>query len=667
MARAAANEYKTYLSEGPGKPRQAATMLRARTNKHHVVILPEFIKTYGDFNAWNVPENGNYTKTIVYLSCCHSARGSLAGRPLLDAFRSAGADLVCGWDWAVTDGFSLDKDTTLFCLMCDTFLPFEAFRALGVQTDPNPIDGKSARLYLRGDSLVMIEPVLFATLEGVARRAEQVSAETSAAGASVTGRMMSATREDLGKLAVSFPGPAAGSYDFGTVEGAKAEWIDQASGRTYVAQKDYQGIAGNISVSDFAYNVIMAVFSGTLGWWDTGRDPKQDQPDAVVQLDAGRIKFTGKMGADSVAPQETTYHHGYIDADETWSPSGNPHIIDGDVALHWGVWLTIEPGCVVKFDNFGLNIGALDSGGLTAVGTASAPILFTSNQAAPAPGDWTGIFVGADVLPGTRLSYCTIEYAGFHGFEGAAITMGGGGKVDEISNCTIQQSGMYGVFCREYAGFNAFRDNVVTANQGYALRVDAGLAELLDQGNTLTGNDSAGVELYGRLSTSATWPDLGVPYVIKDVSVGDSTNNPVLTIESGAEVRFKDIGGLRVGKVGANLPARIVADGISFTSAAQAPSPGDFYGVNVYGSLIGESEFRGCDFSYGGQGGGGLLSVVKCDPVITGCDFGYSEGWGIIFQTAQVPDTVALRQVNTFHNNVLGDIKWMPAFPGPGD
>jgi hypothetical protein len=382
-------------------------------------------------------------------------------------------------------------------------------------------------------------------------------------------------------------------------------------------------------------------------------------------MEAATINVTIRDTASGGGP---TYHHGYVDTGEVWSPSGNPHIVDADVAFRNGARLTIEPGCIVKFDNFALYIGTQGDAGLTAVGTASAPILFTSNQASPAPGDWTGILFGADVLTGTRLNYCTIEYAGFHAFECAAITMGGGGKVDEISNCTIRNGGMYGIFCREYAGFGAFSNNAVTANQGYPLRVDAGLAELLDDGNTLTGNDSAGVELYGRLRTTTTWPDLGVPYVIKDVSVGDSTNNPVLTIQPGTEIRLKDIGVLRVGKVGANLPARIVADGsagrITFTSAAPTPVPGGFYGINVYGNLIGESEFKSCDFSYGGQDGAGMLFVNRSNPVITGCDFGYSEGWGILFQTATVPDTAALRQVNTFHNNALGDMKWMPAFRG---
>jgi hypothetical protein len=372
------------------------------------------------------------------------------------------------------------------------------------------------------------------------------------------------------------------------------------------------------------------------------------------------IRDTGSGGGP-------TYHHGYIDTSETWSPNGNPHIVDADVVFRNGARLTIGPGCIVKFDSpFQLYFGYFGPSGLSAVGTASAPILFTSNLTAPAPGAWYGITFGDSTLTGTRLSYCTIEYGGAPGTDGAAINIINGGSVDEISNCTIRKSGMHGVRCQANSGFGTFSDNVVTSNLGYALRVNPQLAERIQAGNALTGNDSAGVELTGRCSLTTTWPDLGVPYVISKVTVGDSTNDPVLTIESGVELRFKQWGELAVGMLGRNLPARIVADGITFTSAAGSPAPGDFDRVRVYEGPSAESEFRDCNFSYGGQGGGdnGMLWVHGRNPVITSCDFGHSAGWGITFCTAQVPDTVTLKQLNTFHDNASGAIKWIHLFAG---
>jgi len=371
---------------------------------------------------------------------------------------------------------------------------------------------------------------------------------------------------------------------------------------------------------------------------------------------------------DTTSGGGPTHHGGYVDTSETWSPRGNPHIVDSTVTFRSSAWLTIEPGCIVKFDTGYLAFGTYGASGLTAVGTAAAPILLTSNRAAPAPGNWGGINFGAQLITGTRLSYCTIEYGGYNSDNGAAIAVGGSSRVDEISNCMVRQSGRFGVYCGDNSGFGVFRSNQVTSNRGYGIHVGPQMAELLDDGNVLSGNDSLGVELYGRLSVSTTWPELGVPYVISDVYVYDSTSNPVLTIESGTEIRFKNLGRLRIGNVGVPIPARIVADGtsgrIKFTSAAASPAPGNFYGVYVYGNQIGESEFKSCDFSYGGQNGDCLLYVKNSNPVITGCDFGYSAGWGISFKTASAPDTMALKAANTFHDNTLGNIKWVPPFPG---
>ena len=80
------------------------------------------------------------------------------------------------------------------------------------------------------------------------------------------------------------------------------------------------------------------------------------------------------------------------------------------------------------------------------------------------------------------------------------------------------------------------------------------------------------------------------------------------------------------------------------TSAAGTPGPGDYDGVHVYHGASTESEFRSCDFAYGGQGGGlsSLLYVDDCHPVITGCDFGYSAGWGITLRTAQATDLLQM-------------------------
>lgn len=101
--------------------------------------------------------------------------------------------------------------------------------------------------------------------------------------------------------------------------------------------------------------------------------------------------------------------------------------------------LTIEPGVTLRFhrdaafeiDHYSGEFPS--SGALVAVGTADAPITFTSAEDVPAPGDWVGLWFGGVVDPATRLAHTRIEYTGgdcgcilltcndLDGFEGAVI------------------------------------------------------------------------------------------------------------------------------------------------------------------------------------------------------------------------------------------------------
>ncbi|HTT11271.1 MAG TPA: hypothetical protein VMG60_10315 [Burkholderiaceae bacterium] len=87
------------------------------------------------------------------------------------------------------------------------------------------------------------------------------------------------------------------------------------------------------------------------------------------------------------------------------------------------VTLTVEPGVTVKFPKanattpgarviFGTNGSVSNNlvGVLNAVGTADKPIVFTSGEANPAPGDWVGLWL--DTATGSKLENVEISYAG---------------------------------------------------------------------------------------------------------------------------------------------------------------------------------------------------------------------------------------------------------------
>lgn len=86
------------------------------------------------------------------------------------------------------------------------------------------------------------------------------------------------------------------------------------------------------------------------------------------------------------------------------------------------VTLTLRPGVIFKFPRlggqpaarltFGSNGNAPNNlvGVLDAVGTAARPIVFTSGETNPAPGDWVGIWL--NTANGSRLDHVEISYAG---------------------------------------------------------------------------------------------------------------------------------------------------------------------------------------------------------------------------------------------------------------
>ncbi|HVH44587.1 MAG TPA: hypothetical protein VM925_19670, partial [Labilithrix sp.] len=81
--------------------------------------------------------------------------------------------------------------------------------------------------------------------------------------------------------------------------------------------------------------------------------------------------------------------------------------------------LTIEAGVVMKFGKVtsGLFIERASTtnparGALRVLGTAAKPVVFTSNEATPAAGDWTGIHFRGVPNPQSKIDFARVEYAG---------------------------------------------------------------------------------------------------------------------------------------------------------------------------------------------------------------------------------------------------------------
>src|SRR2546426_4951586 len=92
----------------------------------------------------------------------------------------------------------------------------------------------------------------------------------------------------------------------------------------------------------------------------------------------------------------------------TWSPSGSPYLVTGDILVPSGITLTVEPGVQVRFDKTPpASHSILVAGTIISVGRPDLYVTFTSNDAFPDRNDWVSIRLdqsAGSVFEGTDFS-----------------------------------------------------------------------------------------------------------------------------------------------------------------------------------------------------------------------------------------------------------------------
>lgn len=271
-------------------------------------------------------------------------------------------------------------------------------------------------------------------------------------------------------------------------------------------------------------------------------------------------------------------------------PAGT-YILDGPLVVQAPYTLTIDPGATFKATAGGTNVYlAVEQGAkLNAVGTASNPIVFTSNATTPEPGDWGGILIcgyapisggGTAVTEvvdfffgGTNtndnsgsLAYVKISYSGarINGekeFNG--LTLYGVGKGTSVSNIAIYNGDDDAI---EFFGGSVDVSNLLVVNakddmidwtQGYVGNISNAYT-IREESYTAVSSDPRGIEADGNFDG------------LSPTQAGQS--NPTLsgiTIVNNANVVMSDV--FKIRRVsGANITNTLVKWG------ANAPAPDDF-------------------------------------------------------------------------------------------
>jgi len=182
-----------------------------------------------------------------------------------------------------------------------------------------------------------------------------------------------------------------------------------------------------------------------------------------------------------ISTSSSTDVSGYITTNTTWTLAGSPYVVTADVVVVPNVFLTIEPGVVVKFAN-GTNL--IIDGVLIAQGNSTHIIMFTSNATTPSPGDWGGI----------RFRDSSIDYA----------------SIIEWVTCTYSSEGI---------SFKDSSQNLLRVNitkNSYGIYFDSGVLTVSISDSNIYDN------AYGLLS-GGYWGLMGSTFLVSNSNVFSNT------------------------------------------------------------------------------------------------------------------------------------------------
>jgi hypothetical protein len=214
-------------------------------------------------------------------------------------------------------------------------------------------------------------------------------------------------------------------------------------------------------------------------------------------LRASAFAILALLGSTHAALAQTSVS-GAIANDTRWTQAQSPYLVTADVTLVANATLTIEPGVHVHFAP-GRNL-VVSAGALVAVGTAEAPIVFSSKSVLdglPATrGEWGQVrFLDGNRDADTRLDHVVVEHG--HGLD----FVSGSARVDHAT---------------------------LRANAGTAIRLDL-RSSPTGAGNLANDNDLDAIAVpAGTISGDVTWGLHGIPYLVATgtVEVGQA---PALT------------------------------------------------------------------------------------------------------------------------------------------
>ncbi len=330
-----------------------------------------------------------------------------------------------------------------------------------------------------------------------------------------------------------------------------------------------------------------------------------------------------------------TTHTAAVSTPETWTAADSPHVITFDLTI--SAQLTLEPCVEVRLPaGRGISINA--TGSIVANGDEARHIVITADQ--PGTPFTTIRAVGGGSL---HLSYVDISGGGdpgnarpsdwgtiyMQGVDGAQPTQ----SLLFVDHVSITDSASNGLLLRDGAGFAVGSTQLsVSGAAAWPVAIWGRAAGTLPDGS-YTGNAQDVITLLdadggGSILQSLTLHNLGVPFLVGGESSSGglrvtapqgANETSVLTIDPGVTLMFRPNGIMEVEHFTGDFPAlgAVVARGtpeqpIVFTSAAETPAAGDWYGLRFGLTPSDQNVLDNVRIEYAGTGS--PASGARCHP-----------------------------------------------------